>query len=178
VLVTGAAGGVGSVAVAVLAKLGYRVAASTGRPETHNYLRSLGASELIDRETLATPSGKPLDPRRWAGVVDSVGGETLASVLRAVRYGGSVAACGLAGGADLPTTVIPFILRAVNLLGVESGQCPAPRRREAWSRLARDLPMDKLDAMTEVVPLRDVAELGPRILSGKVRGRVVVDVNA
>ncbi len=178
VLVTGAAGGVGSVAVAVLAKLGYRVAASTGRPETHDYLRSLGASTLIDRAELATPSGKPLDGERWAGAIDSVGGETLASVLRGLRYGRSVAACGLAGGAGLPATVLPFILRAINLLGVESVQCPSPRRREAWARLADDLPLDKLDALTEVVPLRAVVDLGPKILTGQVRGRTVVDVNA
>ena len=178
VLVTGAAGGVGSVAVAVLANLGYRVAASTGRPETHDYLRSLGASELVDRADLATPSGKPLEAEHWAGAVDSVGGETLASVLRAMCYGGSVAACGLAGGAGLPATVIPFILRAVNLLGVESVQCPAARRRVAWARLAQDLPLDKLDAMTKVVPLRAVVDLAPKILAGQVRGRVVVDVNA
>ncbi len=178
VVVSGAAGGVGSVAVAILAALGHRVVASTGRAETHDYLRSLGAREIIDRAELAEPSTRPLASERWAGAVDGVGGQTLANILRAARYGGSVAACGLAGGVDLPVTVIPFILRAVNLLGIESVQCPMARRKLAWGRLARDLPTEALDAATEVVPLDRVLELGPRILKGQVRGRVVVDVNA
>jgi len=178
VVVSGAAGGVGSIAVAVLAALGHRVTASTGRAETHDYLRSLGAEAIIDRAELAEPSTRPLASERWAGAVDGVGGQTLANILRATRYGGSVAACGLAGGADLPVTVIPFILRAVNLLGIESVQCPMARRKLAWERLARDLPMAALDTATEVVPLEKVLELGPQILKGQVRGRVVVDVNA
>ncbi|MEX2649477.1 MAG: MDR family oxidoreductase [Alphaproteobacteria bacterium] len=178
VLVTGAGGGLGSVAVAVLAKLGYQVAASTGRVETHDYLTRLGAASIIDRKDLATPSERPLDKERWAAAIDSVGGETLATVLRQVRYGGSVAACGLAGGNALPTTVLPFILRAVNLLGIDSVQCPAPLRRRIWDRLATDVPMDKLDAATTVAPLGALVGLAHKILKGEVRGRTVVDVNA
>jgi acrylyl-CoA reductase (NADPH) len=178
VLVTGAAGGVGSVAVAVLAKLGYRVAASTGRAETHDYLRGLGAAEIVDRATLAQPPAKPLEAERWAGAVDAVGSITLATILTQLKYGGSVAACGLAGGNDLPTTVIPFLLRGVNLLGIDSVMAPVERRRKAWERLVRDLPMDKLDAMIETVPLADLPGLAPKILKGGIRGRVVVDVNA
>lgn len=178
VLVTGAAGGLGSVAVAVLAKLGYAVAASTGRAETHAYLTALGARAIIDRKELATPSGRPLDKERWAAVIDSVGGETLATALRQTRYGGSVAACGLAGGNTLPTSVLPFILRGVNLLGIDSVQCPGPLRRRIWTRLASDLPLDKLDAATTVVPLGALPDLAARILKGDVRGRTVVDVAA
>jgi acrylyl-CoA reductase (NADPH) len=178
VLVTGAAGGVGSVATAVLANLGYRVVASTGRPETHDYLRSLGASDVIDRSAVATPSGKPLDAERWAACIDSVGGSTLAAILPSVKYRGSVAACGLAGGTKLETSVLPFLLRGVNLLGIDSVMCPVERRNAAWARLARDLPMEKLDAMTQTVPLGELIALGPQILAGKIRGRVVVDVNA
>jgi len=178
VLVTGAAGGLGSVAVAILAKLGYRVAASTGRADQHDYLKSLGAQAIVKREELATPSGRPLDKERFAAAIDSVGGETLASVLRQTMYGCSVAACGLAGGNALPTTVLPFILRAVNLLGIDSVQCPMARRRRIWDRLASDLPHDKLDATVEVVPLSGIAAYGPRILKGQVRGRVVVDTAA
>ena len=175
---TGAAGGVGSVAIALLAKLGYKVAASTGRPELKDYLTSLGASTIVERAALATPSGRPLDAERWAGGVDSVGGETLASVLRQTRYGGAVAACGLAGGASLPTTVMPFILRGVSLIGVDSVMCPREKRVEAWRRLAQDLPLDQLDAMTAVEPMSKLPELAPAILAGKVRGRIVIDVNA
>ncbi|HEY0525816.1 MAG TPA: MDR family oxidoreductase [Stellaceae bacterium] len=178
VLVTGAAGGVGSVAVAILAKLGYRVAASTGRAETHDYLRGLGAAEIVDRATLAQPPARPLDTERWAGAIDAVGSTTLATILTQLKYGGSVAACGLAGGNDLPTTVIPFLLRGVNLLGIDSVMAPVERRRKAWDRIVRDLPMDKLDAMTETVPLAALPGLAPKILKGGVRGRVVVDVNA
>ncbi len=177
-LVTGAAGGVGGVAIALLANLGYRVAASTGRAETHDYLTSLGASEILDRAELAAPSGRPLDSERWAGAIDTVGGETLASVLRSLRYGCSVAACGLAGGIDLPASVIPFILRGVSLLGIDSVRCPIARRRRAWARLAGELPLETLDSLTEVVPLGVVFDLAPKILEGQVRGRVVVDVNA
>ncbi|GAB6931650.1 acrylyl-CoA reductase (NADPH) [Calditerricola satsumensis] len=178
VVVTGAAGGVGSIAVALLAQLGYRVVASTGRPELHDYLRFLGAQRILDRRVLATPSGKALDSEQWAGAVDTVGGETLAGLLRSVAYGGSVAACGLAGGSELTTTVFPFILRGVNLLGIDSVYCPRERREQAWQRLARDLPLDKLEAMTHVVSLEEAVAVGRDILQGKVRGRVVVDVNA
>ena len=178
VIVTGAAGGVGSVAVAVLSQLGYKVAASTGRPELSDYLTGLGASTIVERAELAEPSGRPLDAERWAGGVDSVGGQTLASVLRGTSYGGAVAACGLAGGADLPTSVLPFILRNVSLIGVDSVMCPNPKRQTAWDRLAQDLPLEKLDAMTVVEPMSKVLELAPQILRGQVRGRVVIDVNA
>ncbi|MEC9347708.1 MAG: MDR family oxidoreductase [Pseudomonadota bacterium] len=177
VLVTGAAGGVGSVAVAILARLGYTVIASTGRAETHAYLRDLGASGFIDRAELSAP-GKPFQKPRWAGVVDTVGSTTLANALAQTNYGGAVAACGLAGGNDLPTTVLPFILRGVTLAGIDSVFAPMAARQEAWSRLASDLPKEKLEAMTEVVPLSKVIELAPKILEGKVRGRVVVDVKA
>ncbi|MEW6296262.1 MAG: MDR family oxidoreductase [Thermodesulfobacteriota bacterium] len=178
VIVTGAAGGVGGVAVALLARLGYAVAASTGRPELRDYLTSLGATDIVERATLAQPSGRPLDPERWAGGVDTVGGEVLASVLRGTRYGGAVAACGLAGGATLPTTVYPFILRGVSLLGIDSVMCPKPKRVTAWQRLVRDLPLDKLDTMTVVEPMTKVPVLAEEILKGRVRGRVVIDVNA
>lgn len=177
VLVTGAAGGVGSVATAILAKLGHRVVASTGRAETHEYLSDLGAAEIIDRATIATPSGKPLDSERWAGCVDAVGGSTLATILPQIRYRGSVAACGLAGGTKLETTVIPFLLRGVNLLGIDSVMCPQEVRQEAWRRLGSDLPMGKLDAMIRMATLADLAGLGPQIIAGKIQGRVVVDVN-
>jgi putative YhdH/YhfP family quinone oxidoreductase len=178
VIVTGAGGGVGSVAVALLAKLGYKVAASTGRPELTEYLQSLGATSIVERATLAQPSTRPLDAERWAGGIDSVGGETLVSVLRGTRYGGSVAACGLAGGTNLPTSVYPFILRGVNLLGIDSVMCPKPKRLEGWRRLARDLEIGKLEAMTVVEPMSKVPQLAQEILDGKVRGRVVIDVNA
>jgi acrylyl-CoA reductase (NADPH) len=178
VLVTGAAGGVGSVATAILAKLGYSVTAATGRPEQHDYLRGLGAQAFVDRAELAKPVTRPLDSERWAGAIDTVGSTTLATLLTQLKYGGSVAACGLAGGNDLPASVVPFLLRGVNLLGIDSVMCPADRRRSAWARLARDLPMEKLDALTEVVPLGAVVELSKKILKGGVRGRVVVDLGA
>jgi len=179
VLVTGAAGGLGSVAVAILAKLGYRVAASTGRgAELGEYLRGLGAGEIVDRTALAAPSKRPLDPERWAGAIDSVGGATLAGLLRGLVSGGSAASCGLAGGAELSTTVFPFILRGVNLLGIDSVRVPNARRREIWQRVARDLPLRQLDAMIRVEPLGKVVELGEQILAGKIRGRTVIDVNA
>lgn len=177
VVVTGAAGGVGSVAVAILAKLGYQVAASTGRAETHDYLTSLGATSIIAREELAT-AGRPLDKERWAGGVDTVGSQTLATVLAQTSYGGSVAACGLAGGNDLPATVLPFILRGVSLLGVDSVMCPEPRRAKAWARLATDLPTERLDAVTTVEPLSNIAALAEAILAGQTRGRVVIDTSA
>jgi len=177
VLVTGAAGGVGSIATAVLSHLGYRVATSTGRSETHDYLRSLGAATIIDRAAIATPSGKPLDPERWAGCIDAVGGSTLAAVLPGMKYRGTIAACGLAGGAKLETTVIPFLLRGISLLGIDSVMCPTAERLDAWSRLARDLPAEKLDGMIEAAGLADLPKLGSEILAGRVRGRLVVYVN-
>ena len=177
VLVTGAAGGVGSVAVALLAKLGYEVAASTGRPEQGDYLRALGASEIVDRAELATIPSRPLDAERWAATVDSVGGSTLSTVLVQTKYRGAVAACGLAGGRELNTSVMPFILRGVALLGIDSVMCPMPERAEAWERLGRVLPMDRLDAMTEVSSMEQLPKLGKDILAGQVRGRMVIDVN-
>jgi acrylyl-CoA reductase (NADPH) len=176
VLVTGAAGGVGSVAVALLSRLGHRVVASTGRPEQREYLTELGAADLIDRATLAAKPSRPLDAERWAGAIDSVGGTTLATILTQLKYRASVAACGLAGGSDLPATVIPFLLRGVNLLGMDSVMCPPGERIEAWQRLVRDLPLDRLDGMTETVPLSALPGLAPKILGGATRGRIVVDV--
>jgi acrylyl-CoA reductase (NADPH) len=178
VLVTGAAGGVGSVATAILARLGYQVTASTGRTETHDYLSELGASAIIDRASIEAPTGKPLETERWAGCIDSVGGGTLAHVLPRLKYHGAVAACGLAGGTKLETTVIPFLLRGVNLLGIDSVMCPTARRREAWARLARDLPMTLLERMITPAKLADLPRLASEILAGKVRGRIVVDVSA
>ncbi|MCF8179510.1 MAG: oxidoreductase [Sulfuritalea sp.] len=177
VLVTGAAGGVGSVAVALLAKLGYRVVASTGRAAEADYLTGLGATEIIDRATLSAP-GKPLAKERWAGVVDSVGSHTLANACAATRYGGTVAACGLAQGMDFPASVAPFILRGVTLAGVDSVNCPKPRRLEAWQRLARDLDPAKLARITTEISLVEALAQAPEILAGHVRGRIVVDVNA
>jgi acrylyl-CoA reductase (NADPH) len=176
VLVTGAAGGVGSVAVSILSSLGYTVVASSGRPELREYLQGLGAAELIDRAALAEKPARPLDRERWAGAVDAVGGNTLATILTQLKYRAGVAACGLAGGSDLPTTVIPFLLRGVNLLGIDSVMCPRDERIEAWARLARALSPDRLDRMTRIVPLADAAVLAPRILKGEVRGRVVIDL--
>jgi acrylyl-CoA reductase (NADPH) len=178
VLVTGAAGGLGGVAIATLAKLGHRVVASTGRPEQRDYIEALGAAELIDRAALAAKPARPLDGERWAGAIDAVGANTLATILTQLRYRASVAACGLAGGSDLPATVIPFLLRGVNLLGIDSVMCPGDERIEAWRRLARDLPADRLDAMTETASLSALPKLAPRILAGAVRGRVVVDLTA
>jgi acrylyl-CoA reductase (NADPH) len=176
VLVTGAAGGVGSVAVSLLSRLRYRVVASTGRPELASYLTELGAAELIDRATLAVKPSRPLDSERWAGAVDAVGGTTLATILTQLYYRASVAACGLAGGSEVPATVIPFLLRGVNLLGIDSVMCPRDERIEAWQRLARDLPLDRLERMTQTVPLSALPDLAPQILKGEVRGRTVVDV--
>lgn len=175
VLVTGAAGGVGSVAVAVLSGLGYEVVASTGRPDEGDYLRALGASEIIDRAELGEP-GRPLGMERWGGAVDSVGSHTLANVLAGTRYGGTVAACGLAQGMDLPGSVAPFILRGVTLAGVDSVMAPKTARLEAWARLATDLDVAKLDAITETRPLADAPELASAILAGQVRGRVVLTI--
>lgn len=176
VVVTGAAGGVGSVAVVLLSRLGYTVTASTGRPDSEgDYLRSLGATSIIDRADLAT-EGRPLQKARWAGAVDSVGSTTLASLLAQTRWGGVVTACGLAQGADLPTTVLPFILRGVTLAGVNSVDAPPALRRSAWARLATDLDLDLLDGATTEVDLADVVEAGQRVLAGATRGRTVVRV--
>ena len=178
IIVTGAAGGVGSVAVALLSTLGYQVLASTGRAETEgDYLKALGAAEIIDRDALSGP-GRPLGKERWAGGIDAVGSHTLANVLAQTRYGGTVAACGLAQGMDLPGSVAPFILRGVTLAGVDSVMRPRPDRIEAWNRLARDLDQGLLDRMTQRAKLKDLPDLGAAIVEGKVRGRVVVDVNA
>ncbi|HTH34174.1 MAG TPA: MDR family oxidoreductase [Xanthobacteraceae bacterium] len=176
IVVTGAAGGVGSVAVAILAKLGYTVIASTGRPAEADYLNGLGASEIIDRKELAGPA-RPLAKERWAGGIDAVGSTTLANVLSMTRYGGVIAACGLAGGMDLPTSVAPFILRGVSLIGIDSVRCPLPLRQEAWRRLDQDLAKDdRLAAMTTEIGLGDVIDAGKRIVEGQVRGRIVVKI--
>jgi acrylyl-CoA reductase (NADPH) len=174
VLVTGAAGGVGSVAVALLAELGFEVTAVTGRPETREYLAALGASAFLTREEMTEPA-KPLESEQWAAAVDTVGSKMLAKLLAQMKYGGVVAACGLAGGPDLPTTVLPFILRNVRLQGVESVMTPMVVRNRAWARLGRDLPAAMIDSMTEVVPLSELLDRGPSILDGQVRGRWVVD---
>ena len=175
VLVTGAAGGVGSVAIALLARLGFDVIASTGRPEEADYLKRLGAKDIINRSELA---GKPraLGKERWAGAVDSVGSSTLANAISMMRYGGTVAACGLAQGMDLPGSVAPFILRGVTLAGIDSVMAPKPKRIEAWDRLARDLDKATLDAMTVTRPVADAPKLAPEILAGKIRGRVVLEI--
>jgi acrylyl-CoA reductase (NADPH) len=177
VLVTGAAGGVGSIAVALLAKLGHQVTASTGRPASHDYLRALGASTIIGRAELAEPSARPLESERFAGCIDAVGGTTLARVLGQMKYRCSVAAVGLAGGSELHTTVIPFLLRGVNLLGIDSVYQPMAPRRAAWQRLARDLDLARLEGMIVEATLRDLPRLADDILHGRVQGRVVVDPN-
>jgi acrylyl-CoA reductase (NADPH) len=175
VVVTGAAGGVGSVAVALLAKLGHAVTASTGRPAEAPYLKGLGAAEVIERKELSGPA-RPLAKERWAGGIDTVGSTTLANVLAMTRYGGSVAACGLAGGLDLPVTVAPFILRGISLLGIDSVMCPLPLRQEAWRRLETELDRGKIAAMTSEIALADVVDAGRRIVEGQVRGRIVVRI--
>jgi acrylyl-CoA reductase (NADPH) len=175
VIVTGAAGGVGSVAVALLAKLGYAVAASTGRPQESAYLKELGASEIVDRSEL-TGAVRPLGKERWAAGIDVVGSTTLANLLSMTRYGGAVAACGLAGGMDLPSSVAPFILRGVSLLGIDSVMCPLPLRQEAWRRLEADLDRAKIAAMVNEIGLDEVIAAGRRIVEGKVRGRIVVKI--
>jgi acrylyl-CoA reductase (NADPH) len=174
-IVTGAAGGVGSVAIALLAKLGYAVTASTGRPSEVEYLKGLGASEVIDRKELSGPP-RPLAKERWAGGIDAVGSTTLANVLSMTRYGGTVTACGRAGGMDLPATVAPFILRGVSLIGIDSVMCQLPLRQEAWRRLEVNLDRGKVAAMTNEIGLADVIEAGRRIVDGQVRGRIVVKV--
>jgi acrylyl-CoA reductase (NADPH) len=176
ILVTGANGGVGSIAIAILSNLGYRVVASTGRLEESEYLRSLGAAEIIDRKTLSEP-GAPIAAERWAGAVDSVGSHTLANVLTQTKYRGVVTACGLAQGMDLPASVLPFILRNVTLAGIDSVNAPQEARIDAWSRLARDLDLNKLARTTQVVSLAEVPAVAGRLLAGKIRGRTVVDVN-
>ena len=175
VVVTGAAGGVGSVAIAILAKRGFTVHAVTGRPQEADYLKGLGATEIVERKELAVPP-KPMAKERWAGAVDAVGSTTLANVLSMTRYGGAVAACGLAGGMDLPASVAPFILRGVCLYGIDSVMCSLPKRQEAWKRLETDLDRQKLAKMTSEIPLSGVFEAAPRILAGEVRGRIVVKI--
>lgn len=175
VVVTGAAGGVGSVAVAVLAALGHEVHAATGRPATRDYLHGLGAAAIVDRADLAEGSKRPLESEKWAGGVDSVGSTTLATVLKQTRYGCSVAACGLAGGSDLPTTVLPFILRGVSLLGVDSVMAPPGVRAEAWRRLGTDLPAGKLDAISSTRGFSELPDLAEQILAGATQGRIVID---
>jgi len=176
VLVTGAAGGVGSVATAILVKRGYQVAAVTGRPEQEAYLKDLGATRIVPRDEINTPSGRPLDRETWAGCVDAVGGSMLATVLPQMKYGASVAAVGLAGGPKLDTTVIPFLLRGVNLLGIDSVMQPTDTRITAWKRIATDLPLGKLEAMVTPAALQDVPQLARDILNGQVKGRVVVEI--
>jgi acrylyl-CoA reductase (NADPH) len=177
VLVTGASGGVGSLAVLILAARGYRIAASTGRKELHDYLKDLGATTIIERAELDSPPARPLDVERWVGCIDSVGGTTLAHVLSHMKYRCSVASVGLAGGNKLETTVLPFLLRGVNLLGIDSAMCPIERRKQVWARLAADVPRDKLEKITRVAALADLTQLANDILNGKIRGRVVIDVN-
>ena len=176
VLVTGAAGGVGSTAVSLLSRLRHRVVASTGRPELRDYLTGLGAADLIDRAALAAKPSRPLDSERWAGAVDAVGGTTLATILTQLNYRAGVAACGLAGGSELPATVIPFLLRGVSLLGIDSVMCLRDERIEAWRRLVRDLPLDRLERMVQTVPMSALPDLAPKILKGELRGRTVIDV--
>ena len=176
ILVTGAAGGVGSVAVAVLSKLGYTVVGASGRPEEADYLRGLGATEVLERSMLSSP-GKPLARERWAGAVDVVGSRTLANVCAATKYRGVVTACGLAGGMDFPSSVAPFILRGVTLAGIDSVMCPRADRLVAWQRLGTDLDLSKLGVITNEIGLAEVIPTAARLLEGKIRGRVVVDVN-
>lgn len=178
VLVTGAAGGVGSVATAILANLGYEVAAVTGRPEAEDYLRSLGATQIVARDEIKETVKRPLERATWAGCIDAVGGEMLARVLGQLKYGGSATAIGNAGGAALPASIIPFLLRGINLLGIDSAMQPHDNRLRAWERIAKYLPMDKLEAMIHPATLGDLPALGKDILKGQVKGRVVVDVNA
>lgn len=175
ILVTGAGGGVGGVAIALLSKLGYTVAASTGRPEEADYLRSLGATTIVDRAELSAP-GRPLGRERWAGVIDTVGSTTLANACASTNYAGAIAACGLAGGMDFPSSVMPFILRGITLYGIDSVMCPQPKRQAAWNRLEQDLDVSKLDAITKEISIDDAIDVAGELLEGKVRGRVVVKV--
>ncbi len=176
VLVTGASGGVGSLSIALLSRLGYSVTASTGKADEHDYLRSLGATTVVNRAELSDAAPRPLQTQRWGAVIDSVGGTTLANAIAQTNYGGLVASCGLAQSADLPTTVMPFILRGVTLAGINSVFAPVPLREQAWARLATDLDLDLLDSLTSVVPLADAVDVAERIVRGEVRGRTVVDV--
>jgi acrylyl-CoA reductase (NADPH) len=178
VVVTGAAGGVGSIAVALLAKAGFKVVASTGRRELDAYLKDLGAAEVVDRSLFTEASKAPLDSARWAGGIDTVGGDTLVNLLKALKYRGAVAACGLAGGATFNGTVFPFILRGARLIGIDSVLSPLSERQEAWSRLARDLDRAKLKAVIRLVPLNEAPKLAADFLKGAVKGRLVVDVRA
>lgn len=178
VLVTGAAGGVGSIATAILSKLGYAVAAGTGRAEQHGYLKNLGAAEIVDRAELSEKPRGPLAKERWASVIDSVGGEQLGHLLPSIAYWGSVASVGNAGGIEFSGNVLPFLLRGINILGIDSNTCPFERRSRAWARLAKELPLDLLDGMTHTIGLEDVAEAAGQILQGQVAGRTVIDVNA
>ncbi len=178
VLVTGASGGVGSVATAILAQLGHEVTAVTGRPETGDYLKQLGANELIAREDINTLSDRPLEAEQWVGCIDSVGGDMLGRVIGQIKRGGSIAAVGLVGGVKVTASVMPFLLRGINLLGIDSVSAPYEKRVQAWQRLAKDLPMDILHSMVTEATLHDLPDLGKAILAGKVKGRVVVDVNA
>lgn len=178
VLVTGAAGGVGSVAVALLAAAGYEVAAVTGRPETETYLRDLGATQIVAREAINETVKRPLESETWAGCIDAVGGPMMARVLGQLKYGGSIASVGLAGGTNLPASVVPFLLRGVNILGIDSVLQPYARRVAAWDRIAHDMPKDKLEAMISLFGLADLPQLGRDILAGKIKGRAVIDVNA
>lgn len=177
VLVTGAAGGVGSVAVAILANLGYNVAAVTGRPAVGQYLKSLGAKQIVARDDINETIKKPLEAETWAGCVDAVGGDMLARVLGQMSYGGSIASVGLAGGSALNASVIPFLLRGVNLLGIDSVVQPLDNRKRAWERIAQDLPLKKLESMVTLATLSDLPDLGKEILKGRIKGRVVIDVN-
>ena len=176
ILVTGAAGGVGSVAIALLSGLGYQIVASTGRQQTHDYLRFLGATDFISRNELSE-TGKPFQKERWVGAIDTVGTTTLANVLAQTQYGGVVTCCGLVGGADLPASVLPFILRNIRLIGVDSVMAPKERRQQAWDRLESDLDRGKLTQLTTIEPMSELFRLGPKIIEGKTRGRVVIDVN-
>jgi acrylyl-CoA reductase (NADPH) len=178
IVVTGAAGGLGSIAVPLLARAGYKVVASSGRPELVDYLKGLGAAEVVDRKAFSEGSKAPLDSARWAGAIDTVGGDTLVNLLKGMQYHGVVAACGLAGGATLNGTVFPFILRGVRLIGIESVYCPKPERLAAWRRIARDLDRSQLDGMTRAIALAEAPAVAAELLAGRVRGRVVVDVNA
>jgi len=177
VLVTGAAGGVGSIATAVLSNLGYRVTASTGREQTHGYLKDLGAAEIIDRATLLEPPRGPLGSEQWSGAVDNVGGDTLGQILKSMAYWATVASVGNASGIEFTSNVLPFLLRGVNLCGIDSNTCSIPRRVTAWNRLATELPLDKLDAMTTTESIARLDELAGRILQGQIQGRTVIDVN-
>ncbi len=178
VLITGASGGVGSVATSILSNLGYRVAGSTGRQESHAYLKELGATTIVDRADLETPPKGPLGRENWLAAIDNVGGPTLHSVLATLKYWGTCASVGNAGSFKLETTVLPFLLRGINLCGIDSATCPTSRRIEAWTRIAKDLPLDKLDALTETASLSDLPDLAGKILKGQLRGRTVVDVNS